>query len=207
MEDAEATTRFVYDVLWVVGRYLNACIMASSAARQGDPGARTPCSFQFIIAKLDPGRYAGRQLPASLQGLLSVRARRQALAAPSTPSPAPQTRYEPADGNDSQGRRGALVAPRGRRREDRSGESIANPRPIQSLCLLPGENTRGMYREVALPTLGGVTFCNRWHLGYAFFGDFPRAASHVHPPVAVVDEVAAEMTAERAAELVPTAQA
>ena len=29
MEDAEATTRFAYDVLWVVGRYLNACILAS----------------------------------------------------------------------------------------------------------------------------------------------------------------------------------
>ena len=36
-EDAEATTRFAYDVLWVVGRYLNACVLASSAAGQGDP--------------------------------------------------------------------------------------------------------------------------------------------------------------------------
>ena len=60
MEDAESTTRFAYDVLWVVGRYLNACILAPSAARKGDPGARTPCSFQFIIAELDHGRYADR---------------------------------------------------------------------------------------------------------------------------------------------------
>ena len=43
MEDAEATTRFTYDVLCMVGRYLNACILASSAARQGDLGAWTPC--------------------------------------------------------------------------------------------------------------------------------------------------------------------
>ena len=50
MEDADATTRFAYDVSWVVGRYLDACILASLAARKGDPGARTPCLFQFIIA-------------------------------------------------------------------------------------------------------------------------------------------------------------
>ena len=75
MEGAEATTLFVYDMSWVVGRYINACILASSAASQGDPGARTPCLFQFIFAKLDHGRYAGRQLPTSLQGLLSVWAR------------------------------------------------------------------------------------------------------------------------------------
>ena len=190
---------------WVVGRYLNACILASLAVRKGDPGARTPCLFQFIIAELDHGRYTGRKLPASLQGLLSVRARQRALAAPSTPSPAPQIRYEPADGNGTIGRRGALVAPRGRRREDRSGEALANLRPIQRLRLLPGENTRGMCREVDLPTLGGVALCKRWYLEYACFGDCPRAALHVHPPVAVVDEVAAAMTVERAAKLVPTA--
>ena len=92
------------------------------------------------------------------------------------------------------------MAPQGRLRKDRSREANANPWPIQRLRLLPGENTQGMYREVALPTLGGVAFCKRWHLGYACFRDCPRAASHVHPPVVVVDEVAAAMMAERAAE-------
>ena len=87
MEDAEAITRFAYDMLGVVGRYLNACVLASSAAGQGDPGAGTPCLFQFIINKLDHGRYAGRQLPASLQGLLNVWARQWALAAPLPPPP------------------------------------------------------------------------------------------------------------------------
>ena len=89
MEDAEASTCFAYDMLWVVGRYLNACVLASSAAGQGDPGARTPCSFQFIINELDHGRYTGRQLPAYLQDLLNVRARRRALAAPPPPPPPP----------------------------------------------------------------------------------------------------------------------
>ena len=74
------------------------------------------------------------------------------------------------------------MVPWGRRREDCSGEVIANPRPIQRLSLLPEENTRGICREVALPTLGGVAFCKRWHLGYVCFGDCPRSASHVHPP-------------------------
>ena len=32
IEDTEATTRFAYDVSWVVGHYLNACVLASSAA-------------------------------------------------------------------------------------------------------------------------------------------------------------------------------
>ena len=73
MGDAESTTRFAYDVLWVVGRYLNACILDSLAAGQGDPGARTMCSFQFIINELDHGRYGGCHLPASLQGLLNGR--------------------------------------------------------------------------------------------------------------------------------------
>ena len=58
MEDAETTTRFAYDVSWVVGRYLNTCILASSVTRQRDPGAQTPCLFQFIIAKLDHRQYA-----------------------------------------------------------------------------------------------------------------------------------------------------
>ena len=68
MENAESTTRFAYDVSSVVARYLNACVLASSAVGQGDPGARTLCSFQFIINELDHGRYAGRQLPASPPG-------------------------------------------------------------------------------------------------------------------------------------------
>ena len=75
MEDVDSTTRFAYDVSWVVARYLNVCVLASPAAGQGDQGARTSCSFQFIINDMDHGQYAGRQLPASLQGLLNGRTR------------------------------------------------------------------------------------------------------------------------------------
>ena len=89
------------------------------------------------------------------------------------------------------------MAPRGRRREERGGQVVSNPRPIQSLRLLPGENTRGICREVALPTLGVVAFCKRWHLGYGCFGNCPRSASHIHPLVSVVDEVVEELTANR----------
>ena len=32
MENAESTTRFAYNVSWVVARYLNACVLASSEA-------------------------------------------------------------------------------------------------------------------------------------------------------------------------------
>ena len=85
---------------------------------------------------------------------------------------------------------------------------VANPRPIQRLRLLPGENTRGMCREVAFPTLGGVTFCKRWHLGHTCFRDCPRRASHTHPPVAIVDTVAALMEEDRTARApVPAAAA
>ena len=83
-----------------------------------------------------------------------------------------------------------------RRRKERGGQAVSNPRPIQRLRLLPGENTRGICREVALPTLGEVAFCKRWHLRYGCFGDCPRAASHIHPPVSVVDEVAAAFRQE-----------
>ena len=99
------------------------------------------------------------------------------------------------------------MAPIGRRREERGRQTVSNPRPIQRLHLLPGENTRGICREVALPTLGGVAFCKRWHLGYGCFGDCPRAASHIQPPVLVVDKVVAELTAERAAGTAIAAQA
>ena len=83
---------------------------------------------------------------------------------------------------DSQGQIGALAATCGRRREDRGEQAVSNPRPIQRMHLLPGENTRDICREVSLPTLGGVAFCKRWHLGYGCFEDCPRAASHIHPP-------------------------
>ena len=88
---------------------------------------------------------------------------------------------------------------KGRHRNDRNGEVIPNNHPIQRICILSGENTRGMCRDVALPTLGGVDFCKIRHMGYTCFGDCLRAASHLYSMGDIVDEVAAVMATERAA--------
>ena len=145
MEDTEATTRFAYDVSWLVGRYLNACILVSLATRQEDPGAQTPCLFQVHHCRTRPRVVHRTPATCVPPSLLSVRAQRRALAAPLTLPPSPQIRYEPEDnGNESQGGRGALVAPRGHRRDECSGEAITNLRPIERLRLLLGENTWGV---------------------------------------------------------------
>ena len=48
---------------------------------------------------------------------------------------------------------------------------------------------------MAIPTLSGVAFCKRWHMGYTCFEDCPRAASHIHPTGDIVDEVVAATAA------------
>ena len=63
-----------------------------------------------------------------------------------------------------------MIVPRGRRRNDCNNEVITNPRPIERLCIVSGVNTRGVYRAVALPNLGGFAFYKRWHMGYTCFG-------------------------------------
>ena len=57
----------------------------------------------------------------------------------------------------------------------------------------------GVLRDTALPTVNGCVFCKRWHLAMSCFTGCPRAASHVHPPPAVVNTVASALTASRAA--------
>ena len=99
-----------------------------------------------------------------------------------------------------------MIEPRGRRRNDCNREAIPNPCPIQRLRILSGENTRGVCRDVALPTLGSVAFCKRWHMGKTNFGDFPQAESHLHPTGDIVDEVAAAMVADRAARVATAVQ-
>ena len=46
MAEQETTTWFAYDVSWIVSAYLNTYILASTAEMEGDPGVRTPVSFQ-----------------------------------------------------------------------------------------------------------------------------------------------------------------
>ena len=92
-----------------------------------------------------------------------------------------------------------MVVPRGQLQNDREGEVFPNPYPIQRLRIHSGENMLGMFRDVSLPTLGGVAFCKRWHMEYTCFGDCLQAASHIHPVGAILDEVAAAMAADKAA--------
>ena len=92
-----------------------------------------------------------------------------------------------------------MIAPRGRRQNDRNREVIPKPLAIQLLRILNGGNMPGMFRDVALPTLGGVAFCKRWHMGYTYFGDLTQAASQLHPAGAIVDEVVAAMAEDKAA--------
>ena len=96
-------------------------------------------------------------------------------------------------GGTGAGGRGGVIVPWGRHQNDRNGEFIPNPRPIQRLCILNAENTRRMCRDVALPTLGGFAFFKRWHMSYTCFRDFPRAASHLHPTRDIVDKVTAKI--------------
>ena len=138
MAEQETMTWFTYDVLWIVSAYLNACILASMSVAEGGPGARTPVYFQYLINELNCGRYARRALPRSLQYLITVCVGRH--AAPTLPPPAPRTigRDGQARGGGGGGGRGGMIIPRGRRLNDRGGEVIPNPCPIQRLRILSG---------------------------------------------------------------------
>ena len=132
MEEQETMTRFAYYMLWIVSAYLNACILASMAAAEGDPGERTPVLFQYLIDELDHGRYTGRALPRSIRDLLTVRAGIHAALASTAALhlPAPRTICGYGQDGGGGGGRGGVIVPRGRRRNDRDGEVILNPCPI-----------------------------------------------------------------------------
>ena len=127
---------------WIVSDYLNACILASTAAAEGDPGERTPVLFQYLIDELNHGWYTRRALPRSIRDLLTVRAgRRTALASVAAlPLTAPRTIGR--DGRSGGGcvGGGGVIVPRGRHHNDRDGGVIPNPCPIQRLRILSGEN-------------------------------------------------------------------
>ena len=147
MADQETTTRFAYDVSWIVSAYLNACILASMAAAEGGPGARIPVSFWYLINELNHGWYTWHVLLRSLQDLLTVRAGRRAALALAAALPPPPPRSIDVDsragggGGVGGGSGGGVIILRGRLRNDRDGEVIPNPCPIQSLRILNGGNT------------------------------------------------------------------
>ena len=100
MADQETTTRFAYDVSWIVLAYLNACVLASTAAAEGDPGARIPVSFRYLINELDHSWYTGLALPRSFEDLLTFRAGRHAALALAAALPSPAPRSIDVDGRD-----------------------------------------------------------------------------------------------------------
>lgn len=188
VNSTSACTTFAYDVSRVEARYYNGCVAASSTCDLGDAGAVTPVSFQLLIDELRWGRYRGQQLPASLQLLLlpsngSPAASDPPLHQPPAATPPPSTPVDSGDGG----------------RQNREGTPVQNPRPIQRLRLQPGENTRGILRNISLPVVNGGVFCKRWHLGMTCFSNCQRVRSHVHPPLATVDTVASHLGVERAA--------
>ena len=72
---------------------------------------------------------------------------------------------------------------------------MANPYPVQCICMLPGENTRGGLQNTVLPTIAGRTFCKRWHLGMPYFTRWGRTTSHVHTPVVPVHIIVTALVA------------
>ena len=74
---------------------------------------------------------------------------------------------------------------------------MINTTPLPQLAILPGENTRDLLRTFALPTLGGSTWCKRWHHGGRCFENCSRRGSHINPPAAVCTVVATALNQER----------
>ena len=77
------------------------------------------------------------------------------------------------------------------------GEVRPNRLKRPALAMLPVENTRDLLRGVVLPTLGGHTWCKRWHHGGTCFANCERRESHIDPPTAMCQEVAALLVVGR----------
>ena len=156
----------------------------------GDSGGITPVSFAMLLDELTWGWYRSQSLPASLQSLLhpaNTLHTTPTLTSIANPAVAPDP--PPIDSQNAQGRGAA-----------RDGDPITNPRPIPRLHihLVQGKNTRDTLCSTPLPTVNGCTFCKHWHLGMSCWTRCARVASHVPPPNAIVNTVAAALIAERA---------
>ena len=136
----ETTTRFTYNMSWIVSAYINACILESTTAVERSPGARILVSFQYLIDELDRGWYTGHALLRSLQDLFTVRAGRRAVLALAYALPPPVPQTIDVDVRAGGGSGGGVIALRGQRRNDRNREVIPNPLAIQLLRILNGGN-------------------------------------------------------------------
>lgn len=149
MGNAGSAACLAYDVWWILSRYFNNYITYSTAAREGDPGARLPVSLQHLLKEMDPGHYMRQPLLIALKLLLDTRNTRRT---PIVLAPQLAPYLLPLIGGGGVGK-GIVCASAGTGggivkldpcfRNKHDSEVIPNPRPVQHLCLLQGENTRG----------------------------------------------------------------
>ena len=121
MAEQDTRTRFAYKMLWILLAYLNACILASNTAAEGDPGACILVSFRYLINELDHGRYTERAIPKSLQDFLTVCTGQRAALASAVALAPPAPRTIDVDVRSGGVGGGGVIVPRGRRRNERDG--------------------------------------------------------------------------------------
>ena len=175
---------FVADVSRVLGQYLNSCVVASMTAGLSDPGSHTLVSLAPLLLELSWGTYHGvDRLPPALITLLHQQETRRQYASRATPGDhetclrreeAIQDNTHAAGGKgggrnggggSGGGRGGGGGGGCGRDRPGAEGIVHNNPHHRPNLALLPGGNMRDVIRTFALQTLGGSTWCKRWHHG------------------------------------------
>ena len=148
MATSHSCTEFSYDVLCIIGTYLNVCVKTSLTASVLDPGGLITPSFQYMRDKLSHGRYVGRPLPPSLQNLLATWESEREMATRRdwelVPVPAIVGLVDPGVGQGG-------AAPPAQHRGGGEGDPCPKPFPIQYLRLLTGGNTCGVCRNVTLP--------------------------------------------------------
>ena len=193
VKNSHDATAFVVDVSWVLGQYLNSCVVVSTAAGLSALGYLTPVSLALLLQEISWGPYHEvDQLTPSLRTILHQQdALRQYSGIATTGNHDARLRHEEAiqaaaravgggfggsGGGDGRcggeggggGGRGGSRGGGGRGGRDlpsAKGAVHINPHHRPNRDLIPGENTRDVLRTFALPTLGGSTWCKRWHHG------------------------------------------
>ena len=181
---------YSYDVSCIIGNYIKTCVKSLEKVSLSNSGGRIPVSFQYLKKKLSHGRYLGFPLPLSLRTLLLTCDTKRAAADRRVQDPVLELDNGGTDGRfnlgtgrgDGGGIPVQIWIPA-------DGSPEPNLRPIQRLRLLPGKNMREMCQNIALPILGGDSFFNRWHMGFACFAECPRKGYHVHSLAVLIYDV------------------
>jgi len=217
--NSHAATALIDDVSRIHGEYLNSCLMAAGSAGIDGLGSRTAYSYERVLAELQWGPYRGAsRMHASLRGALAQR------AATGLPVPAicgahglraaVDAAVGVALGNAGRPQANPQGNQRGNNRRNGGGEGdgggggggdrvglegVVRPNRLKrpALAMLEGENTRDLLRGVVLPTLGGATWCKRWYHGGTCFENCLWRGSHIDPPTAMCQEVAALLVVGR----------